>query len=88
MEEYYDQMDTVEKRRIREQAKQKFHEIMMNHKKFKLAEDKLKEAAEALAAAAEEQKRGIVEEENHNKKQMEKLQTWEDKYTELINNKR
>ena len=87
MEEYYEQVDAVEKKRIRESAKNKFQEIMMNHKKFELAQDKLDEEAKA-AAGGEEQKRGAIEEENKNKNQMEKLQGWEDKYAELGRNKK
>ena len=84
MQEYYEQMDALESKRIREHAKNKWHEIMANHNKYKLAERKLAEEAEALRGAQEEQKRGIVEEENHNKKQMDKLQGWEEKYAELL----
>ena len=51
MQEYYGQMDALEKKRIREHAKNKWHEIMANHNKYKLAERKLAEEAEALRAA-------------------------------------
>lgn len=43
MQEYYEQVDAMEKKRLRDQAKQRFTEIMLNHKKFELAEQKLKE---------------------------------------------
>ena len=43
MQEYYEQVDAMEKKRMRDQAKQRFTEIMLNHKKFELAEQKLKE---------------------------------------------
>ena len=76
MQEYYEQVDNMEKKRLRDHARQKFTEIMLNHKKYELAEKKLQEEQEAAAAAGEEQKRGIIEEENQNKRMMDKLQTW------------
>jgi len=38
MQEYYTLQDSAEKKRIREQAKNKFNEIVLNNKKFDLAE--------------------------------------------------
>ena len=84
MREYYEQQDIIDRRRYRDQARQKFNEIIMNHKKFVLAEQKLEEEAKA---AAGEEKKARIEEENANKKQMDKLQGWEEKYTELMNNR-
>lgn len=84
MQEYYTVQDNAEKKRIREQAKNKFNEIVLNNKKFDLAEQKLKEEADATAnaaAAGEEQKKGgMIQEENQNKKQMDKLQGWKEKH--------
>lgn len=84
MQEYYTVQDNAEKKRIREQAKNKFNEIVLNNKKFDLAEQKLKEEADATAnaaAAGEEQKKGgMIQEENLNKKQMDKLQGWKEKH--------
>jgi len=37
MTEYYEGVDMVERKRLRENAKNRFQEIMMNHKKFELA---------------------------------------------------
>ena len=80
MSEYYEQMDAMEKKRFRESAKQKFSEIMMNHKKYELAVQKLQEEDQASRGAAEERKGAGIEEENQNKKLKEKLESWEEKY--------
>ena len=86
MDEYYLQQDVIEKKRIRESAKNKFNEMMLNHKKFELAKQKLDEEANA-AAAGEEKKSAVIEEENQNKRQMDKLKDWESKYIELMDNR-
>ena len=78
MDEYYELMDTMEKKRFRESAKQKFSEIMLNHKKYELAVQKLQEEEQASRGAAEERKGAGIEEEN--KKLKEKLESWEEKY--------
>ena len=85
MDRYYEVVDAAERKRIRDAAKQKFSEIANNHKKYVLARDKLQE--EEKAAAAEEVKRPMIEEEKKSEA-MQKLQTWEDQYASLLENRR
>ena len=88
MEKYYEGTDAIEMRRVRDLAKQKFNDIMNNHKKFLDAKAKLDAEAKATKeAAAAEDKPAAIEEEKMNE-QLAKMEESEDQFTMLIENKK
>jgi len=96
MTNYYTNVDLADKKRAREQAKNKFNEVMVMHKKYQNCQKMIKEdeklQAEATAAAeanGEEYKKAPAkyEEEKKNKDQLERLQDNEDYFTQLSDSK-
>ncbi len=75
MRKYYDTVDTTERKKVRDMAKQKFQDIMRNHKKYLAAKEEL-DQEEAASGAAK------IEEEKKNDA-MSKLQEQEDIYRQL-----
>jgi hypothetical protein len=59
MEKYYEIVDNSERKRIRDKARQRFQEIIRNHKKYEAAK-------EELEAAAADQGAPKIEEEKKN----------------------
>jgi len=87
MEKYYEATDAIEKRRVRDQAKQKFNDIMNNHKKYLDAKAKLQDEAKATQESAAGDKKPQIEEEKKNE-QLAKMEEAEDEFTKLIENQK
>lgn len=80
MRKYYDTVDTAEKKKVRDMARQKFQDIMRNHKKYLAAKEELNQQEAANGAPK-------IEEEKKNDG-MSKLQEQENVYTKLVESRK